>query len=113
MPHATVFDLGANAGEFSRALAGLGANVVAFDLDRGAVEGHYQSLAGTAGPVLPLVSDLTNPSPGLGWAGEERKSLAGRGPVDLILAVALVHHLAIGNNVPLPHIARFFARLGS
>ena len=55
--------------------------------------------------------DLTNPSPGLGWESEERDSLLERGPCDAALALALVHHLAIGNNLPLPMVARFLARV--
>ena len=62
--------------------------------------------------LLPLMLDLGNPSPALGWASEERASLEQRGPADVVLALALVHHLAIGNNVPLPNVAEFFARLG-
>ena len=62
--------------------------------------------------MLPLVMDLTNPSPGIGWQNEERSSLMERGPVDAVMALALVHHLAISNNVPLPDLAAFFARLG-
>ena len=62
--------------------------------------------------ILPLLMDLANPSPALGWAGEERLSLDERGPADLILALALVHHLAISNNVPLESIVRWFARIG-
>jgi hypothetical protein len=56
---------------------------------------------------------VANPSPGLGWAGRERRSLLERADPDVILALALVHHLAIGNNVPLAGIARFFARVAS
>ena len=56
--------------------------------------------------------DLTNPSPALGWAHRERMSLEERGPADALLALALVHHLAIGHNLPLDRIAAFFARLG-
>ena len=56
--------------------------------------------------------DLTNPSPSLGWAHGERDSLAKRGPADMIMALALIHHLAISNNVPLPAIADFFRQLG-
>jgi hypothetical protein len=56
--------------------------------------------------------DLSNPSPALGWALEERRSLVQRGPADLVLALALVHHLAIGNNVPLDRVASFLAQLG-
>ena len=60
----------------------------------------------------PLVIDLTNPSPALGWAHSERESLLERGPVDLVMGLALIHHLAISNNVPLPSVARFFASAG-
>ena len=61
--------------------------------------------------ILPLVLNLTNPSPAIGWANTERMSVHERGPVDLVLALALVHHLAIANNVPLPEVARYFATL--
>ena len=61
--------------------------------------------------MLPLLLDLANPSPGIGWENLERTSFMGRGPVDLILSLALVHHLAISNNVPLGKIADFFSKL--
>ena len=51
--------------------------------------------------MLPLLMDLTNPSPNLGWANQERLSLLERGPADLVLALALIHHIVISNNVPL------------
>ena len=62
--------------------------------------------------MLPLLCDLTNPSPGIGWNNTERSSLVERGPADMVLALALIHHLAISNNVPLADIAGFLARLG-
>ena len=62
--------------------------------------------------LLPLLVDLTNPSPALGWDHAERASLLQRGPADCVLALALVHHLAIGNNVPLARVAAFLARAG-
>jgi hypothetical protein len=55
--------------------------------------------------------DLSNPSPSLGWAHEERASLVERGPVDLILALALIHHLAISNNLPFLQIAGFLSQV--
>jgi len=61
--------------------------------------------------MLPLCLDLTNPSPALGWANEERLSVLNRGPADMAFALALIHHLAISNNLPLSHIADFFSRL--
>ena len=61
--------------------------------------------------MLPLLLDLTNPSPDLGWFNRERGSLLRRKTADLVMALALVHHLAIGNNLPLPEIARFLAEL--
>ena len=62
--------------------------------------------------MLPLVQDLTNPSPALGWSLGERRSIVARANADVVMALALVHHLAIGKNVPLDDIATFFAALG-
>ena len=62
--------------------------------------------------LLPLLLDLTNPSPGLGWGNRERLSVIERGPADVVLALALVHHLAIGHNVPLAKVAEFLASVG-
>jgi len=108
----TVWDLGANTGRFSRIASQRGVPTVAFDIDPAAVERNYrQTAAAGETTLLPLVLDLSNPSPSLGWASEERRSIAARGPVDLVMALALIHHLAIGNNVPLPEVARFLARV--
>jgi ribosomal protein L11 methylase PrmA len=107
-----VWDLGANDGTFSRVAAERNIPVVAFDVDPAAVEKNYRQVRERSERwILPLVMDLTNPSPACGWAGQERQSLAERGPADLALALALVHHLAIGHNVPLPQIAAFFASI--
>ncbi len=108
-----VWDLGANRGIFSRVVAETGALVISFDIDPAAVEQNYQqNKSAKEQNILPLLLDLTNPSPAIGWANRERESLLGRGPADLILALALVHHLAISNNVPLPKLADFFAEAG-
>ncbi len=117
---AVAWDLGANTGRFSRLAVDAGADTVAWDIDVGAVERAWREVSGDDGDgqlatdedLLPLVLDLTNPSPGLGWGHAERDSLADRGPVDLVLALALVHHLAIGGNVPLPDVVAELARLG-
>jgi cyclopropane fatty-acyl-phospholipid synthase-like methyltransferase len=109
----TVWDLGGNVGTFSRAAAASGANVLSFDVDPACVEKNYLRVRDEREPrVLPLLMDLANPSPGAGWESAERMSLLERGPADAALALALVHHLAIGNNVPLDRIARFLARAG-
>jgi hypothetical protein len=108
-----VWDLGANNGYFSRVASARGIFTVAADIDPAAVEKNWLRCRRGAEPdLLPLVMDLTNPSPGLGWAHAERDSLLGRGPADTVIALALIHHLAISNNVPLPQLAKFFARTG-
>jgi hypothetical protein len=109
----TVWDLGANTGQFSRVAAEVVESVVSFDLDPAAVERNYRAARrDRTDRILPLVLDLTNPSAAQGWAHTERQSLEQRGPADAVLALALIHHLAISNNVPLPGIADYFARLG-
>jgi ribosomal protein L11 methylase PrmA len=110
---ALVFDLGANTGDYSRLARAAGAQVVAIDGDPSAVERAYRRLRLEKEiGILPLWIDLTNPSPAQGWGHREWPSLEARGPADVVLALALVHHLAIGNNVPLPDLARFLSRLG-
>jgi hypothetical protein len=108
-----VWDLGANNGVFSRVAGESGAYVVSSDIDPAAVEQNYRQMKGDKTEnLLPLLLDLTNPSPSIGWANEERDSLGRRGPADMVLALALIHHLAISNNVPLPQLADFFTKLG-
>ena len=107
-----VWDLGANAGRFSDIAASLGRDVIAWDTDQGATERHYQAIKRTgARSVLPLIVDLVNPSPGIGWANAERRSFLERSNADVVLALALIHHLAVGRNIPMPMIADLFAGL--
>ena len=108
---AVIWDLGGNTGMFSREAAASGAQVVSFDGDPAAVEQNYLMLKRNKEKnILPLLLDLANPSPASGWDHRERESFAARGPADMILALALIHHLAISNNVPLINLAEFFSR---
>ncbi len=108
-----VWDLGANTGVFSRVAGASGAFTVSFDIDSAAVEQNYlRAKNDKEQNLLPLQLDLTNPSPALGWANRERESFRERGPADILLALAVIHHLAITNNVPLPQLADFFAEMG-
>jgi hypothetical protein len=107
-----VWDLGANTGRFSAIAASVGRQVVAWDGDPAATERHYRATRKSGdGRVLPLVVDLVNPSPGLGWAHAERRPFLERANADVVLALALVHHLAIGRNIQFPMIRDFFAAL--
>jgi len=106
------WDLGANIGVFSRILSDKKIRVISFDIDPAAVEKNYiQCTAKGEKNILPLLLDLTNPSPGIGWNNKERMSLLERGPADIVFALALIHHLAISNNLPLNEIADFFSRI--
>ena len=109
---AEVWDLGANVGLFSRLAAEQGKPILSMDMDPASVEANYVECrkAGRT-QVTPLLIDLINPSPSLGWASRERDSLIARGPTDLAMALALIHHLVIANNVPLLDVAKFFAEL--
>jgi hypothetical protein len=62
--------------------------------------------------VLPLVVDISNPSPGIGFSNRERPSLEARSMPDLVMALALIHHLAIAKNIPFAQIARYFSERG-
>jgi len=111
-PH-MVWDLGANTGLFSRQASTRKITTIAFDIDPVAVEKAYLGATSHSDSyLLPLVLDLTNPSPAIGWGNNERSSLLDRGPADVVLALAVVHHLAISNNVPFGKLVDFFAEAG-
>ena len=107
------WDLGCNTGEYSR-IARQGADcVVSMDADQLAVERMYQALASEGdGGILPLCCDLSDGSPNQGWRGSERKDLLARGRPDLVLALALIHHMVIGSNVPMESFVGWLADLG-
>lgn len=108
----SVWDLGANTGLFSRLAAEGGADTVSFDGDPDCVEINYLEMRRkNEARLLPLVMDLTNPSPALGWSHTERMSWMERRSPDLVLALGLIHHLAIAHNLPLARLREFFARL--
>jgi ribosomal protein L11 methylase PrmA len=97
-----VWDMGCNDGAYSRIAAESASYVVAFDYDHATVEALYRSLRSEEdSKILPLVANLADPSPGLGWRGLERRPLEQRGKPDLILALALIHHVSITANVPI------------
>jgi SAM-dependent methyltransferase len=105
-----VWDFGCNLGTFSRIAAENAQHVVAFDADPLVIENLYQTVkAENNRRVLPLVVDLVNPSPSLGWRGLERMNLPDRGMPDLIICLALIHHLVVGANVPLAEFVDWLA----
>jgi hypothetical protein len=103
-----VWDLGCNDGTYSKLAAAAGAYVVAADADHHVVDRLARE---ESERILPLVVDLADPPPALGWRGAERRHLPARGRPDLTLALALVHHLAISRNIPLPELLDWFAAL--
>lgn len=106
----TVIDAGCNTGSFSFMAAEHAQEVIAFDADADSVDLFFQELhRKKQSNIQVLVAGLTNPTPALGWANAERSTLLARLQGDLVLALALVHHLAIGSNVPLANIAELFA----
>jgi ribosomal protein L11 methylase PrmA len=108
----TVWDLGANTGHFSRMAAESGASTIAFDFDPACVEKAYlDARARDETRLLPLVLDLFNPSPASGWMNRERASIFGRGHPEMVMALALIHHLAFVGNQPMENLAEFFRGL--
>ncbi len=97
-----LFDIGCNSGDFSQTALDHGArSVVGFDFDFGALERAFARFDKSGASMLPLWLDATNPSPSQGWAESERASFQDRADADMMLALAVIHHLAIAKNVPL------------
>lgn len=108
----SVWDMGANDGTYSRLAEKSNIPTVAFDIDPVAVEKGYLQAKENNENLLFLLQDITNPSPGIGFDNTEREPIKERGSADLILALAIIHHLSISNNLPLEKTAQYFASLG-
>ncbi|MBN1530679.1 MAG: hypothetical protein JW895_16580 [Thermoleophilaceae bacterium] len=108
-----VWDIGANNGRYSRIAAEGASTVVAVDADQGPVDLLYRDLRDEGDEkILTLTMNLADPSPGLGWRGLERRAMPDRGKPDLVLALALIHHVAISANVPVKEFVDWLASLG-
>lgn len=113
-PISLLADLGANNGHFSRIASKYSHRVISFDFDELAVEQNYLKVRAEGDErILPVVLDLFNPSPSIGWANEERSAFVGREKFEVMIALALIHHLAISNNVPLNKIIQLLHNLVS
>ena len=110
-----MLDLGANDGHFSRVALDAGAaSTIAVDSDHLVVDRLYRQLREQGEQrILPLVIDLADPSPAIGWRSGERPSFVERVRPELVLCLAVVHHLALTNNVPLDEIVAFLADFGA
>jgi ribosomal protein L11 methylase PrmA len=97
-----LYDLGCNSGDYSKSALEAGASkVIGFDFDHGALEIAYRRAQLEDLDLLPVWLDAANPSPSQGWGQAERMGLSGRAKPDALLALAFIHHIAIGRNVPL------------
>jgi hypothetical protein len=113
-PSGLVLDLGANDGAYSRLAAEQADYVVAVDGDEMVVDALYRRLRSEGSEnILPLVMNLVDPSGGIGWRNRERAPFVERIRPDLVLALALVHHVAIAANVPLPEVVSWLGSFGA
>jgi hypothetical protein len=105
----SVLDLGANDGYFSKLFAGYNMQVIATDADSRCISRLYQEVKkNNIQNLLPLILDIANPSPAIGFHNQERAAFHDRFKTDLVAALALVHHLVIGKNISLPALAGYF-----
>lgn len=110
----TAIDLGANRGEFSKLLAERNIYTVSTDFDPWCINGLYNEIkANKTANIQPLVIDLSNPTPAIGVNNEERSSFIKRANADILLSLALIHHLTIGKNIPFNMVADMFSRMGN
>jgi SAM-dependent methyltransferase len=108
-----ILDVGANTGYFSRLAARSGASVVAIDRDPASVGELWRNADADGLNILPLVIDLTRPSPGVGWRNEENAPFLARAhkAFDAVLMLAVVHHMLVSERIPLDEIIRLAADL--
>jgi SAM-dependent methyltransferase len=108
-----VLDIGANTGTYSLLAADAGAKVVSLDSDSAALEVLWRTAAKQNKPITALVADIARPTPAAGWRNREHFSLLDRltGEFDLVLMLAVIHHLILRHQLPLTHIAGLCAAL--
>jgi hypothetical protein len=105
----SVLDLGANDGYFSRLFASHGMQVIATDADNRCISRLYHEVKNNKiENILPLILDIANPSPAIGFHNQERAAFHDRIKTELVAALALVHHLVIGKNISLSVLADYF-----
>lgn len=107
-----VLDVGANDGKYSRLVSEYFKNVISIDIDNNAVNRNYLISRDKNENILPLVFDFNNPTPAIGFACRERDNFTDRCNIKVVMALALIHHIAISNNVPLIKIAEWFSEMG-
>ncbi len=108
-----VLDVGCNTGHFSALAARAGSNVVAIDYDPVVVGRVWHQARQENLEILPLVVNLARPSPGIGWRNEECPSFLERaeGAFDLVLMLAVLHHLLVTERVPLTEVLSLASKL--
>ena len=109
----TVLDIGCNTGHFSVVAAQHGARVIAIDADPAVVGRVWRRAAAENLDILPLVVDLCRPSPSIGWRNRECPSFLERatGTIDLVLMLAVLHHLVVTERIPLAEVIALAAEL--
>jgi hypothetical protein len=115
-PRALSWDIGCNTGTFSKILAEHADTVIAMDVDPLAVQKLYNELKSdpkAAKNITPIINNIADASPGIGWRGNERRRLENRGRPDLTICLALVHHVCISAHIPLYEFVAWLASLGT
>jgi SAM-dependent methyltransferase len=108
---ARVLDLGCNTGDYSAIASECGLEVIAADGDHDAIEVLYRKVRQIISRINPIILDIANPSPAIGYLNRERSSFLERGEADCVLALALIHHLVVSANFPLAYVAELFTNL--
>jgi hypothetical protein len=109
----TAIDLGANKGEFSKLLAEKNISTIATDFDAHCINDLYNFCKEKKEKnILPLIMDAAVPSPSIGLNNQERDSFIARTNTDLVMALAFIHHLVIGKNIPFEKVAELLSHLG-
>jgi 2-polyprenyl-3-methyl-5-hydroxy-6-metoxy-1,4-benzoquinol methylase len=118
---ARVLDIGANTGAYSLLAAKAGAEVVALDSDAAALDALWRAASRQNKPITALVANIARPTPAVGWRNREQLSLLQRltgkgrlaGKFDIVLMLAVIHHLILREQLPLAHIADLCSSLSS
>lgn len=102
-PH-SVLDVACNQGWFAILAGKTAQKVIAFDADPASVAKLTHRVLKEGHNVLPLCMDLLNPTPASGWKLKQFSSALDRFPCDLVMALALIHHLVLSQMQDFPRV---------
>jgi hypothetical protein len=109
----SVIDIGSNRGWYAQLAARHGARVIASDSDETSVNELYADAKKTNANIVPIYMDVRFPEPGQGPAYKMHAPASQRFKSEMVLALAIIHHLVFTWHLTFDQAVEMFAMFAS